>query len=107
MQNCSVLDVGCGLGKGTDILRRTALNADGQDLDSQLSAIGAISKPLAEFPEKSYDIVVSIEVVEHVEDPKEFILQLARIARKGFFVKDSKLDSLPLYMALSPSGIHP
>ena len=86
MQNCSVLDVGCGLGKGTDILRRTALHADGQDLDFQLSAIGAISKPLAEFPEKSYDIVVSIEVVEHVADPDEFIYQLARTARKGFFV---------------------
>lgn len=86
VQGRSVLDVGCGLGKGTEILRSAALHADGQDLDPQLSAIGAITKPLEEFATKSYDVVVSIEVVEHVEDPVEFVQQLARIARKGFFI---------------------
>ena len=86
VQGGSVLDVGCGLGKGTDILRAAALHADGQDLDPQLAAIGAITKPLSEFPAKSYDVVVSIEVVEHVADPVEFVHALSRIARKGFFI---------------------
>lgn len=86
LKDCSVLDVGCGLGKGTDILRSVATHADGQDLDPQLSGLGALTIPLAEFPAKSYDVVVSIEVVEHVEDPTEFVSQLARIARKGIFI---------------------
>lgn len=86
VQGRSVLDVGCGLGKGTDILRSAAPHADGQDLDPQLSARGAITKPLSDFATQSYDVVVSIEVVEHVDDPPEFVRQLARIARKGFFI---------------------
>lgn len=83
---CSVLDVGCGLGKGTDILREVAAHADGQDLDPQLAQLGAIAQPLSAFASKSYDVVVSIEVVEHVEDPPAFVAELARIARKGFFI---------------------
>ncbi len=86
VQAQSVLDVGCGLGKGTTILREVATHADGQDLDPQLAQIGALAKPLSAFASKSYDVVVSVEVVEHVEDPPAFINELARIARNGFFI---------------------
>jgi 2-polyprenyl-3-methyl-5-hydroxy-6-metoxy-1,4-benzoquinol methylase len=41
---------------------------------------------LHQIPARSYDVVTSIDVVEHVEDPTEFISQLARICRAGFFV---------------------
>lgn len=86
VQDQTVLDVGCGLCKGTAILREAASHADGQDMDSQLSQLGAITQPLSAFTSKSYDVVVSVEVLEHVDDPAEFIGQLARIARKGFFI---------------------
>lgn len=86
VSGASVLDVGCGLGKGTAILGEAAARADGQDMDPQLSALGAIVKPLPEIPSKSYDVVVCIEVLEHVDDPVSFVSELARIAKSGFFI---------------------
>lgn len=82
----SVLDVGAGLGLGTSILREVAAHADGQDLDKNLATLGVLSQELKDFPSKSYDMVVSIEVLEHVDDPQPFLQELARIARHGIFL---------------------
>lgn len=82
----SVLDVGCGIGKGLDILANSAANAEGQDLDVRLARENVRIGPLEAISNKSYDVVVSIDVVEHVEDPSSFLGQLNRIARKGMFL---------------------
>jgi 2-polyprenyl-3-methyl-5-hydroxy-6-metoxy-1,4-benzoquinol methylase len=42
--------------------------------------------PINQVADKDYDVVVSIDVVEHVADPHEFVAHLARIARVGFFL---------------------
>jgi 2-polyprenyl-3-methyl-5-hydroxy-6-metoxy-1,4-benzoquinol methylase len=82
----TVLDVGCGLGKGLIILGRTASSVTGQDLDPRLALDNVMIKPLAEIPDKSYDIVTSIDVVEHVEDDRDYAYQICRIAREAIFV---------------------
>lgn len=84
--NRSVLDVGAGLGLGTSILREVASSADGQDLDGNLAARGILTCDLSDLASKSYDVVVSIEVLEHVDDPYPFLQELARIARHGIFL---------------------
>jgi 2-polyprenyl-3-methyl-5-hydroxy-6-metoxy-1,4-benzoquinol methylase len=63
-----------------------AARAEGQDLDPRLGGPGVHIKPVDEVPDKSYDVVVSIDVIEHVEDPAGFLAQLARIARTGLFL---------------------
>ena len=84
--NKSVLDAGTGLGRGLEILRRTAAGVEGQDLDPRLARPDIQIRELAEIPSKSFDVVVSIDVIEHVEDAKDFVRQLARIAREAIFV---------------------
>jgi SAM-dependent methyltransferase len=82
----SVLDAGCGLGQGTEILRQSARSAKGQDLDPRLQRDGIHIGPLEDVPSKSVDMIVSIDVVEHVEDDVSFIRNLGRIARELVFV---------------------
>jgi hypothetical protein len=85
-QGKTVLDAGCGLGLGLDILRRTAIHAGGQDLDPRLAREGVHIGQLESIASKSFDLVVSIDVVEHVEHDADFVHQLGRIARKAVFV---------------------
>lgn len=79
----TVLDAGCGLGFGTQELARLASCAEGQDLDPRLAKPGVHIQPLTELADKSFDYVVSIDVVEHVPDDAGFVRELARIARLG------------------------
>ena len=81
-----VLDAGCGLGMGLDILRQRASEAMGQDLDPRLGRGDIIVGSLDEIPTKSFDVVVSMDVVEHVEDDIGFVRNLGRIAREFVFL---------------------
>ena len=82
----TLLDAGCGLGDGLAILEEKASMVRGQDLDPRLARPNVLIQPLEEFQAKSFDVVTSFDVVEHVEDPVGFLGQLARIAREGFFL---------------------
>lgn len=77
----SVLDVGCGLGKGLDVLARVAQRAEGIDMDARLERPGIRKLDIADVPTKSYDSIVCIDVIEHVEDDHSFVDQLGRVAR--------------------------
>jgi len=77
-----VLDVGCGLGKGLEILARVARKATGIDQDERLERPGIIKMDLSEVPSKSVDTVVCIDVIEHVEDDHSFVQDLVRVARQ-------------------------
>lgn len=82
----TVLDVGCGLGQGLDILKQNARQARGQDLDARLRRPDVTIVPLEDIASKSVDMVVSIDVIEHVEDDEGFVRHLGRIAREAIFV---------------------
>ena len=83
----TVLDAGCGLGQGLDILIREARLVRGQDLDSRLAnRPDVFIGPLEDIPDQSFDLVTAIDVIEHVEDDAGFVVQLARIARETLFL---------------------
>lgn len=86
MRGRTVLDAGCGLGHGLGELRSTAAKAIGQDLDPRLKAEGILIGGLEELPAKSYDVVVSIDVIEHVGDDEAFLCHLSRIAKEMVFL---------------------
>jgi SAM-dependent methyltransferase len=77
----SVLDVGCGLGYGLALLRSTALEVTGQDVDPQLASADIVVQPLDAIRSDAFDIVTAVDVIEHVTEDREFVSHLARIAR--------------------------
>lgn len=83
VQGQSVLDAGAGTGYGIEILREAGCVCEGFDL---LPA-GPLVQPgrIEDYPSGSWDWVVSLDVIEHVEDDVGFLAQLLRVARVGVF----------------------
>jgi 2-polyprenyl-3-methyl-5-hydroxy-6-metoxy-1,4-benzoquinol methylase len=86
----TVLDVGCGAGRlrpyiadrfdsyaGADVVRYDAFPADAAFHPIDLDA-GRV--PL---PDGNVDVVVAVETVEHLENPRAFFRELTRIAKPG------------------------
>jgi SAM-dependent methyltransferase len=83
----TVLDVGCGLGLGLDILAGSAAAVTGQEVDPRLATRPEVLiRAVESFPDKSVDVVTAIEVVELVEDDLNFLRHLVRIARDLVFL---------------------
>lgn len=79
----TVIDIGCGLGRGLALLRSVAKHASGQDLDPRLAADDVVIGPISQIADKQFDFVTCIDVVEHVNEDKQFVRDLVRIARRG------------------------
>jgi hypothetical protein len=79
--------VGCGLGYGIEILAQHAKDVHGQDLDPRLGKNPKIMiRPIESIPDRSFDVVTSVDVVEHVEKDEYFVEHLVRIARDAVFL---------------------
>ena len=96
----TVLDVGFGLGYGLHIMAAEAEKLMGVEVDaravSRAQRIFAGHLRIADilsydgihlpFPDKSVDVVTCIEIIEHVEDYRTLLLELARVARRAIFI---------------------
>lgn len=82
-----VLDVGCGVGAGVKILQKTAAKVDGIDVDERLRSVYSeiIVGDLDNIPDKSYDCITCVDVIEHVVEDRKFFNNLRRVAREKIF----------------------
>jgi len=92
-QGATALDVGCGEGYGTAILASSGLAVTGVDVERSVieAAVRSYAESGAEFrlmtSEKipfdvaSFDCVTAFHVIEHVEDPIQFVRELARVLK--------------------------
>lgn len=90
----SVLDVGCGEGFTLKKLRekKTGKKFTGVDSSKEAIEIGKKENPDLnlqigdiydlKFKDKSFDLVISTEVLEHLEDPERAIKELKRVSKK-------------------------
>jgi 2-polyprenyl-6-hydroxyphenyl methylase / 3-demethylubiquinone-9 3-methyltransferase len=123
----SVLDVGCGAGLMTEPLARLGGNVTGLDAApenvavakahaaAQGLAVRYICADVSTF-EESFDLVTSMEVIEHVADPLAFVSALAaRVAPGGLMILStpnrSRLSRLSLItlgegLGQIPKGTH-
>lgn len=100
-QGDNVLDVGCGLGYGMNILSIKAGAVRGLDVDQRSvdfckqSLIGKNPKLLSvdlydgyqtSFKDKEFDVVTCVDVLEHVKDYDRFIDELLRITKKAVII---------------------
>jgi 2-polyprenyl-3-methyl-5-hydroxy-6-metoxy-1,4-benzoquinol methylase len=89
----SVVDVGCGTGRLRDVLAGIATGYVGVDAvrhrgfpdDAQL-LLADLDRDIIPTADGSADIVVALETIEHLENPRAFCRDLARVARPGGWV---------------------
>ncbi|NDJ77450.1 MAG: class I SAM-dependent methyltransferase [Chloroflexi bacterium] len=85
-----VLEAGCGEGYILELLNRPG--CVGMDIDLPVTQEARARFPAAYFavadgtrlpvPDRSYDLVLGIEVLEHVPDPAAFVREARRVTRR-------------------------
>ena len=93
LEPCSILDAGCGEG---ELLRRGALpgGLDPVCLDlcrASLAEVAALRRVCASvvslpFGDCTFDVVIGLEVLEHLHDPGAAVREMARVARRAVVV---------------------
>lgn len=90
-----VLDIACGEGYGSKLLRTVAAVVTGVDIDAQTveNARKKYSGPGLDFltgsaaaiplPDAAYDVVVSFETIEHHDQHEEMMQEIRRVLRPG------------------------
>lgn len=97
----TVLDVGCNSGYMVDFLPKTC-EVHGVDLSPELvekakarlvsaQVAGAHNLP---FPDKSFDVVLFLGVIEYVFDPEAVMKELARVARRAIIIEANHEDGV-------------
>jgi ubiquinone/menaquinone biosynthesis C-methylase UbiE len=89
-----VLEIGCGWGRGLELLTKAANQYIGidknQELISALSAeypnatfIAANIPPLSGLADNTFDFIVTFQVIEHIENDDLFIKEAHRVLKPG------------------------
>lgn len=96
-----VLDVGCGLGYGMDIMSARASEVHGVDVDekavkyatkhaksnnpkiSQIKVYDGYNLP---YKDNEFDVITCVDVLEHVEDYDRFIDELLRVSKRAVLI---------------------
>ncbi len=100
-----LLDVGCGPGFFLDEAKRQGWEVAGVDLSlwakkyaKEKFGIVVSQGTLAQcaFPERSFDVVVMNDVIEHVEDPQEMLREARRILKNDgvLYLSTPDIDSI-------------
>src|SRR6185436_10656989 len=91
----TVLDYGCGRGETLEIFGTAGFKVLGTDVDPECVRLAtrygeAVAlKPedsVGQFGERSFDIITCSHVLEHVDNPRQTLSALARIARRFVIV---------------------
>ncbi|HEX9775393.1 MAG TPA: class I SAM-dependent methyltransferase [Actinomycetota bacterium] len=106
-----VLDAGCGEGYGTELLAARATAVHALDLEWPVVArararyprtgFGAGNLVAMPFAAGTFDAVVSLQVIEHLHTPQEFLAECKRVLRPGGLI----LVSTPNRLTFSPEGV--
>ncbi len=88
-----VLDAGCGVGYGTNLLAGVARRVVGVDLSEEAieyarshyrhenADFEVMDLAALDLPDGSFDVVCAFEAIEHVPDPERMLDELARVLR--------------------------
>ena len=107
-KNKNVLDIASGEGYGTKILSSKAKKIIGADFDQnsiqKAKKIFSNTKNISfqkenvlctSFPDDYFDLVTSMETIEHIDDDKKYMLEMKRILKKdGYFIFSTPQNSL-------------
>lgn len=106
------IDIACGTGYGTALLSEKVTQVIGIDISDEALEFAqsnyaspkvAFIKSFAEktfFKDKSFDAVIAFEMIEHLDNPKSFLIEASRILKPGGYL----LISTPNRTVQSPKG---
>lgn len=88
---CSIVDIACGIGYGSNILASAGHTVVGMDIDAEAIAYArkhyahprarfALQDAGVHFEGINTDVAISLETIEHVEDPRELLKSLRAAA---------------------------
>lgn len=91
LENAHILDVGCGLGLYVRQLRTLSPHVWGVDIDAdkvteaggELPNIRQASAEVLPFADGTFDVLLSHEVLEHVDDDRQAVREAYRVLRPG------------------------
>lgn len=94
MVSSNVLEIGCGWGRGLDLLTKAADHYTGidknEDLINALRAeyrnatfVAANIPPLTTLADNTFDYIVTFQVIEHIQNDNLFISEAHRVLKPG------------------------
>jgi 2-polyprenyl-3-methyl-5-hydroxy-6-metoxy-1,4-benzoquinol methylase len=92
--NGNVLEIGCGEGRGLDLLapksdEYTALDKIQEIIDQlqvsypKIKFIQGNIPPMSMLKSDTYDVVISFQVIEHIQDDKGYLKEIHRVLKPG------------------------
>jgi 2-polyprenyl-6-hydroxyphenyl methylase / 3-demethylubiquinone-9 3-methyltransferase len=107
LSGLDILDIGCGGGLTCEPLARLGANVTGLDADAQAIKIATdhaksgdlkityAAEPVETYRKRvkaRYDVVLALEIIEHVQNPDEFVAQVVDAAKPGGLIVFSTLN---------------
>lgn len=94
MVSGNVLEIGCGWGRGLELLTKAADHYTGIDKNQELiealgkaypaaTFIAANIPPLSSLADNTFDYIVTFQVIEHIENDDLFIKEAHRVLKPG------------------------
>ena len=91
--NGDLLEIGCGEGRGIGLLHELVNNYTGIDKITEVVDKLSVQYPQANFkqsiipplafPDKKFDSLISLQVIEHIKDDKLFVKEISRVLKPG------------------------
>lgn len=107
IEGIKILDIGCGGGLISEALAKLGANVTGIDaspINIKIASAHALREglhiiykptPLEELAHTEYDVVLNMEVIEHVNNPEEFIVNAANFLKKDGLMFLSTINRNP------------
>lgn len=106
LEKLDILDVGCGGGLVCEPLARLGATVTGADADAAAIDVAKkhaedhglkieyLNKPAEEI-DQQFDVVLALEIIEHVKNPQDFVSSISKLVKPGGLVIFSTLNRNP------------
>lgn len=100
----SILDIGCGVGASMNELKKFGFKCTGIEYNlqyvekcrSQGLVVKHMNAEKLNFDDNSFDTTLIIEVLEHVEDPQQVLMEAFRVSKLNIIISVPNIDVLPI-----------